>query len=198
MWACSETRREWGAWRGRLDNIPRCLRVMMVVTAHGVWCVWVGVECVKSRPSVYPWRTLTIPLSAEHPMLSTLLAHPIIFPLRTYNQPLPHQQQQQQPTASSSSHPHRTMFFRISQMGLLYTREAMELCYLLKMLQGISTTPSAAAAPATPLPLTVKQQHITAIDRIVAAISMSTSFCGRGLWCGAIANLVQIFAHLAL
>ena len=59
-WACSETCREWGAWRRGLCNIPRCLRVVTVVTVHGVRCVRVGVRCVKSQPSVYPWRTLVM------------------------------------------------------------------------------------------------------------------------------------------
>ena len=40
--------------------IYQCLWVVMVVTIHGVQCVWVGVWCVKSRPSVYPWRTLVV------------------------------------------------------------------------------------------------------------------------------------------
>ena len=31
---------------------------MTVVTTQGLRCVRVGVRCVKSRPSVYPWRTL--------------------------------------------------------------------------------------------------------------------------------------------
>ena len=45
----------------------------MVVTAQGLRCVRVGVWCVKSQPSVYPWRTLALENPKSGPDLTRKL-----------------------------------------------------------------------------------------------------------------------------
>ena len=65
-----------------MGNIPQCLRVVTVVTVHGVWCVRVGVRCVKSRPSVYPWRTLCMVEPPSNYMLRVHFIEALCEPLK--------------------------------------------------------------------------------------------------------------------
>ncbi|KAF8520184.1 TBP-domain-containing protein [Hysterangium stoloniferum] len=116
-------------------------------------------------------------------MSSMLPARPIVFPSRNYNQQQQSQQQQQQnsqqqqqqlqssPSSSSLPGPSNISYLPLSNPPSTYlppsngtqgppgpTADA----------KGAAPTPS--AAPATPQPLTLEQQHITAVDGIVPTL----------------------------
>jgi len=115
-------------------------------------------------------------------MSSTLPARPIVFPSRAYNPPSQLQQQHQspqqhQPAASSSSLPGPSNYAipGSSNVPAAYTGSNGAAPPSLAQGAGLSpkgvpATPSASAPPATPLPLTLEQQHITAVDGIVPTL----------------------------
>ncbi|KAF8509542.1 transcription factor TFIID-domain-containing protein [Gautieria morchelliformis] len=96
-------------------------------------------------------------------MSSTLPARPIVFPSRTYQPQQPH------PLASSSNlsfpAPSSTPATYTANSGAPPPAQNVSAAVDTK---AIPATPS--AAPATPLPLTLEQQHITAVDGIVPTL----------------------------
>lgn len=109
-------------------------------------------------------------------MSSTLPARPIVFPSRTYNPPqqlqqsLPHQQQ---PASSSSLPGPSNVSFPAPTSAPAYTANngpipSTQGAGTAVDVKPAPTTPS--IAPATPQPLTLEQQHITAVDGIVPTL----------------------------
>lgn len=111
-------------------------------------------------------------------MSSALPARPIVFPSRTYNPPQqlqqPHQLQQHQPPPSSSlPGPSNLSFPAPSSTPAAYivnNAAAPPAPGAGASVDGKAVAATPAAAPATPQPLTLEQQHITAVDGIVPTL----------------------------
>ncbi|KAF8590506.1 TBP-domain-containing protein [Ramaria rubella] len=109
-------------------------------------------------------------------MSSTLPARPIVFPTRAYNpsQQLQQSAQQQHSIASSSSlpGPSNLSYAGAPSVPAAYTASNG----VASPSQGTGAIPDTkvpatpSAAPATPQPLTLEQQHITAVDGIVPTL----------------------------